>query len=79
MLFTARAGGKFQPKAKPRGPRLMKKDSIAPTLTSSEPVQTIDVSVSELNKYCEAQMPASGEISFPRSLFMSFCSDDLKF
>ncbi|KAL3520331.1 hypothetical protein ACH5RR_018480 [Cinchona calisaya] len=56
---AARAGGKFQPKSKPRGPRLLEKDSGAPSLTSSEPVRTIDASQTQLNEICEIEKPAA--------------------
>ncbi|KAL3523144.1 hypothetical protein ACH5RR_015978 [Cinchona calisaya] len=58
---TARSGKKFQPKAKPCGPRLMTTDSGRTTLTSSQPVQTSDVSENELKEYCETDRAAASD------------------
>ena len=66
IICSARAGGKFQPKAKPCGPpRPIKKNSGPSSLPSSEPVRTNDVSESTADECHEKEKPAaSGEISF---------------
>ncbi|XP_071922141.1 uncharacterized protein [Coffea arabica] len=57
---TARAGGKFQPKAKPCGPpRPIKKNSGPSSLPSSEPVRTNDVSESTADECHEKEKPAA--------------------
>ncbi|XP_071921012.1 uncharacterized protein [Coffea arabica] len=57
---TARAGGNFQPKAKPCGPpRPIKKNSGPSSLPSSEPVRTNDVSESTADECHEKEKPAA--------------------